>query len=149
MKKFIGIFLAAFLLLSVLSVTVFAADTVAYVAYNKGNDETNTGLSAASPKKSVDFNGNGVFQLVKDGGTVVVTEKMYFGDSYTWKANGPVTITANYNNRNYINTSPANNPASGSVKVRRSCQLRVASELTSLPISENVNLIAKELLNKV
>ncbi|MBR5538266.1 MAG: copper amine oxidase N-terminal domain-containing protein [Clostridia bacterium] len=130
MKRLIGIILAAFLLLSVLSVTVFAADTVAYVAYNKGNDESNTGLSANSPKKSVDFNGKGVFPLVKDGGTVVVTEKMYFGESYTWKANGPVTITANYNGRNYINTSPASNPSTGSVKVKKGSQLSVASELT-------------------
>ena len=99
MKRLIGIIIAAFLLLSVLSVTVFAADTVAYVAFGNGNDDANTGLSANSPKKSVDFNGKGVFPLVKDGGTVVVTQKMYFNESYTWKANGPVTITANYNHK--------------------------------------------------
>ena len=38
---------------------------------------------------------------------------MYVGSSYTWNTKGKVTITANYGGKDYKNTSPASNPASG------------------------------------
>lgn len=132
MKKIISIFFAVLMLLSVLPATVLAADSVAYIEFNsgKGND-ANDGLSAATPKKTIGLvNGNGVLSVVKNGGTIVVSQKMYFGDSYTWEAGGPVTLTANYGGRDYKNTSPASNPASGVVKVRTGCKLTVSSDLT-------------------
>ncbi len=141
MKKLLGILLAAVLLASALSVVVFAGDAVAYVAVNKGKD-TNDGLSAATPKKEVGEEGaNGVFDLVKDGGTVVVTEKIFFREDYTWKANGPVTITANYGGKSYINPLPADNPAAGVLKVGHNRVLSVASDLTLdniILVSENI-----------
>ncbi len=132
MKRFLGILLAAFLLLTVLSVTVLAADDVVYIEYNSGKgDDANDGLTPSSPKKTIGLtNGNGALSVIKNGGTMVVAQKIYFGDSYKWNANGPVTITANYGGKDYKNTSPASNPASGVIKVRTGCTLTVMSDLT-------------------
>ena len=66
---------------------------------------------------------------VKDGGTVVVTKKMYFGGNYTWNANGPVTITSNYGGVNYINKSPLTNPASGVLKFKPNVAFTVARRI--------------------
>lgn len=129
MKKFLYVLLAALVVISALSCTALAASDVAYVAYNTGND-SNTGLSASVPKKTIgSASGNGVFSLVKDGGTLVICEKMYIGDNYKWQANGEVTITANYGGKDYKNTSPASNPASGVLKIKPDCTLTVASDL--------------------
>ncbi len=141
MKKLLGILLAAVLLTTALSVVAFADDVVAYVAVNKGKD-ANSGLSDSSPKKEVGTeDSNGVFSLVKDGGTVVVVEKIFFREDYTWKANGPVTITANYGGKSYINPLPADNPAAGVLKVGHNRVLSVASDLTLdniILVSENI-----------
>ena len=141
MKKLLGILLAAVLLVSALSVVVFADDVVAYVAVNKGKD-ANDGLHPSTPKKEVgEADTNGVFSLVKDGGTVVVVEKIFFRENYTWNANGPVTITANYGGKSYINPEPADNPAAGVLKVGHNRVLSVASDLTLdniILVSENI-----------
>ena len=130
MKKALCLVLVALMALSSVYIPVFANDNVGYVSYNKGND-SNDGLSDSTPKKSIGAAyGNGVFGIVSNGGTVVVCEKMYFGVSYTWKASAPTTITAVYNGKSYINTSPASNPASGVVKIKSGCTLTVASDLT-------------------
>ena len=88
MKKFLYIFLAALVIVSSLSLCAFAKESVGYVSYNKGND-ANDGLSSTTAKKSIGpVNGKGAVSLVKNGGTLVVSEKMYFGDNYTLDANG-------------------------------------------------------------
>ena len=110
MKKALCLVLVALMALSSVYIPVFANDNVGYVSYNKGND-SNDGLSDSTPKKSIGAAyGNGVFGIVSNGGTVVVCEKMYFGVSYTWKASAPTTITAVYNGKSYINTSPPPTP---------------------------------------
>jgi len=128
MKRFLNILLAALLVISALSITAFAAD-VGFIAYNTGNN-ANDGSSAQNAKKSLGLpSGNGAVSLVKNGGILVVSEKMYIGDNYTWKMNGEVTLTANYGGKDYKNTSPASNPASGAIKMKPGCTLTIASDL--------------------
>ena len=130
MKRFISLFLAAMLVFSAFSITVFAADDVVYIGYNKGNN-TNDGLSDTSLKKSLGTaDGNGGFGVIRNGGTMVVVEKLYIGDNYTWNANGATTITGVFGGKDYKNTSPATNPASGVIKIKPACTLTVASDLT-------------------
>lgn len=130
MKRILYVLLAALLILSALSVTVLAASDVVYVSYNKGNN-ANNGLSDTAPKKSLGAaNGNGAFGVIANGGTMVISEKLYFGDNYTWQANGATTITANYSGKDYKNASPATNPTSGVLKIKPSCTLTVKSDLT-------------------
>ena len=130
MKRFLYVLLAALLIISSLSLTAMAADDVVYVSYNKGNN-ANDGLSDATPKKSLGAaGGNGAFGVIANGGTMVISEKLYFGDNYTWNATGATTITANYGGKSYINTSPTTNPASGVLKIKPGCTLTVKSDLT-------------------
>lgn len=129
MKRFLNILLAALLVISALSVTVSAAD-VAFIGYNSGNN-ANDGLTAQTAKKSLGTaDGSGAVSLVKNGGILIVSGKMYIGDNYTWKTNGKVTVTANYGGKDYKNPSPADNPASGVIKIKPACTLTVASDLT-------------------
>lgn len=129
MKRFLNILLAALLVISALSVTISAAD-VAFIGYNAGNN-ANDGLTAQTAKKSLGTtDGSGAISLVKNGGILVVSEKMYIGDNYTWKTNGKVTVTANYGGQDYKKPSPADNPASGIIKIKPACTLTVASDLT-------------------
>lgn len=130
MKKIISFVFAALLAISLLSIAAFASDNVVYISYNKGNN-TYDGLTDATPKKSLGaVGGNGAFGVISDGGIMVISEKLYFGDNYTWNANGATTITANYGGKDYKNTSPSNNPASGVLKIKPGCVFTVASDLT-------------------
>ena len=130
MKKIISLLLIALLAVSVLSIAVFASDDVVYISYNKGNN-ANDGLSDSTPKKSLGAaGGNGAFGVIANGGTMVISEKLYFGDNYTWQATDATTITANYGGKDYKNTSPVTNPASGVLKIKPGCTLTVKSDLT-------------------
>lgn len=129
MKRIICLALAVLLAVSMLSVASFASDNVVYVSYNKGNN-ANDGLTDATPKKSLGTaSGNGAFSVIANGGTMVISEKLYFGDNYTWQASGTTTVTASYGGKDYKNTSPANNPASGVLKIKPGCTLTVKSDL--------------------
>lgn len=131
MKKIVCILFAALLIFSALPLAASADDgAVGFIDYNHGNN-ANDGLTADTAKKSIGgASGNGVFSLVKDGGTVVVSEKIYFGNSYTWKANGPTVMTAVYDGIDYKNTEPAANPASGVLKMKKGAVLTIASDMT-------------------
>ncbi len=130
MKKILSVLFAALLIFSALPTVFFANEAVGFIAYNKGNN-SNDGLTAATAKKSIgNASGTGVFSLVKNGGTVVVSEKMYFGTNYTWKANGHTTITASYGGVDYKNPEPAANPASGVLKMKGGTAITVASDVT-------------------
>ncbi|MBQ4556135.1 MAG: copper amine oxidase N-terminal domain-containing protein [Clostridia bacterium] len=130
MKKIISFLLITLLAVSMLSIAIFASDDVVYISYNKGINSYD-GLTDSTPKKSLGTaNGNGAFGVIANGGTMVISEKLYFGDNYTWYANGDTTITANYGGKDYKNTSPANNPASGVLKIKPGCAITVKSNLT-------------------
>ena len=83
-----------------------------FINYGAGSDG-NDGLTANTAKKlfgTVD--GNGAIANVKEGGTVVVSGKAYVGADYTIANVGaPITFTSYYNNVDYKNASPANNPS--------------------------------------
>ncbi len=130
MKRIICSLLVILLAAAMLSVVAFASDDVVYVSYNKGNN-ANDGLTDAAPKKSLGTaSSNGAFSVIANGGTMVIAEKLYFGDNYTWQASGATTITANYGGKDYKNTQPATNPASGVLKIKPGCTLTVKSDLT-------------------
>ncbi len=104
MKKFSKIITLALLLVGILCISAFAADTVVYVNGNTGSD-TNTGASN-SPFKTLEvalasFNET-------DGGTVVVCSPLTFAAETTLSstATGPILVTTYYR-VNYANISKA------------------------------------------
>ena len=131
MKKVLSTLLAALFIFCTLALCVSALDNAVYISYNKGNNESNDGLSASSPKKSLGAGGgNGAIGLLDGGGTLVVSERFFIGSDYTWRTRGPVTITANDGSTDYKNPSPATNPASGAMKFASGATLTVESDLT-------------------
>ncbi|MBQ9428449.1 MAG: copper amine oxidase N-terminal domain-containing protein [Clostridia bacterium] len=128
-KKILALVLAALMLASLVCIGAYAAGDVAYISYNKGND-TYSGRSVTAAKKSLGQpSGKGAISVLKNGGTLVVFEKLYIGGDYTLDANGEITITANYDGTDYKNTEPATNPATGSMKFMGGKTLTVASDL--------------------
>lgn len=94
----------ALLLISIMCISTFAADTIVYVNGNTGND-SNTGASN-SPFKSLEvalasFDGT-------DGGMIVVCAPLTFAAETTLSstATGPITVTTYYR-VNYANISKA------------------------------------------
>lgn len=130
MKKLLILALSALLLVGMMSLAAFAADTVVYVDYNNGKN-TNDGFTAATAKQSFDSNGTGAMQHLKaNGGTLVVSEKLYFAGNYTINAGGHITITAVDDYTDYQNPRPANNPAAGAMKLSKDSVLTIASDVT-------------------
>lgn len=104
MKKFYRFLLVASLLLAVLCIGAFAADTVIYVNGNTGTD-TNTG-AANSPIKSIEvafskFDGT-------EGGTLVICTPITVAPEteLSSSASGPILVTTYYR-VNYANISKA------------------------------------------
>lgn len=130
MKKYIPILLILLCLIGTSCVIpMFAEDAVAYLAFN-GSD-ANDGLTDQTPKKSLGQpNGNGVMSLLPNGGTLVVVQKMYFGTSYVFNLDGPLTVTAVYNGKDYRNREPATNPASGQIRGASNVVIGIKSDLT-------------------
>ncbi len=115
MKKSLGILLALFMLLSL---TAFAtaepkvtSNDVGYLNFNKGKN-TNDGLTADTAKQSLlQLDANGVVSLLPNGGTLVVSGKMFIGGSYTLpKLGGTLLITSNDGTTDFNTDLPANNP---------------------------------------
>lgn len=125
MKKLLCILFTVLLL----TVCISAAEDTAFLSYNKGNNQ-NSGLSAQNAKKTLgSTDEDGALSLVKDGGTIVVFEKMYIGGNYTLNANGPITFTANYGGTDYKNPVPDTNPAGGMFKFASGASIIVESDL--------------------
>ena len=114
-----------------ISLGIFAsATTVAYISHN-GGAATNDGLSESTPKAALGaVNGTGVAGVLKNGGTLVVVEKMYIGANYKWNVNGATTITAVHGGKDYRNASPANDPKSGVIKFKPNITWTIASDVT-------------------
>ena len=130
MKKILCLLLSVLMIAGALSLSAFAAnDAVVYIAFN--GDNANDGKTAATPKKSLDkITGSGAMGMLKTGGTLVVSQKLYIGGDYTWELPEAVTITANYGGTDYKNAEPANNPASGVMKFATNKILTIKSDVT-------------------
>ena len=133
MKKFLCLLLSVLMIAGAFSLSAFAADSVVYIAYNGSDD--NDGLSATTPKgKLGTLSGSGAIGMLKNGGTLVVSQKLLIGSvggkGYTWDVPGAVTITGNYGGVDYKNPAPANNPASGMMKFTSGNTMTVKSDLT-------------------
>ena len=130
MKKLLVLALSALLLVGMMALVASASDLAVYVDYNNGNN-ANDGFSAASAKQSFDSKGTGAMQHLKEnGGTVIVSEKLYFAGNYTINAGGLITITAVDDYADYQNPRPATNPASGAMKLSKDAVLTIASDVT-------------------
>ena len=132
MKKFLCLLMSALIMFGMLAVVASAADNVVFVDYVTGAD-TNDGLSASAPKKSIDNKNTGAMQYTKAaGGTIVVSGKLYIGNDYTinTKNGGAITITASMDGIDYRNPTPANNPASGVLKTAKGKNLTIATDVT-------------------
>ena len=130
MKKFLCLLLSVLMVAGALSLSAFAAgDAVAYISFT-GND-ANDGKTADTPKKTLGkITGNGAIGLLKAGGTLVVSQKLYIGADYTWELPAAVTITANYGGKDDKNAEPASNPASGVRKFATNKILTIKSDVT-------------------
>ena len=131
MKKLLVLALAVLMVCAMLPLSILALDEpIVYVDY--AGDNGNDGLSAQSPKKSFDSNGTGAMQYVKEnGGTVVASGKLYFAGNYTIQTNrgGAITITGVDSKTDYQNPRPANNPASGAMKLSKDAVLTIATDV--------------------
>jgi len=125
MKKLLFVLLAAVMLVAI-AIPAFAADDVAYISFAQKN--TNDGLTPETAKQSFDANGTGIVSVIPDGGTLVVVGKLYFANDYTIKI--PMTITANYDGKDYKNPAPAKNPAAGAMKMKGNSTLSIGADVT-------------------
>lgn len=133
MKK---ILVVLFALLTLLTLAAFAAEEpkvtsadVGYLDFNHGKN-TNDGRTAATAKQSLlQLDANGVVSLLPNGGTLVVSGKMFIGGSYTLPALGsPLLITSNDGTTDYNTDEPANNPAT-SLKMATGVSFTVTSDV--------------------
>lgn len=125
MKKLFCILFVALML----AICVSAADDVVFLSYNLGNNRYD-GLTVETPKKGLGLTTeDGAVSTVKNGGTIVVFEKMYIGSDYVLKADGPITFTANFGGKDYKNPAPDTNPAAGMMKFLSGATLTVESDL--------------------
>ena len=107
-----------------------SAETVGYISHN-GGASANDGLTETTPKNALGAaNGTGAAGVLKNGGTLVVVEKMYIGANYKWNVGGDTTITAVYGGKDYRNPSPATDPKSGVIKFKPNITWTIASNVT-------------------
>ncbi len=130
MKRFSAILAMALICVLAFAIMAFAAeeptlssDAKVYVNYSNGKD-SNDGKSADTAVKTVTTTVKGV----ADGGTIVVSGKMFVGANYTLSANGTVLITSNDGVTNHKNFEPATNPACA-MKMGVGVTLTVASDV--------------------
>ena len=132
MKKLFPLFLAI-LLIGLCAVVAIADSPVVYVSTVSGNDSGN-GLSPQTAKRTLGkTTGSGAMGLLKNGGTMVVFERLLVGakdTTYTIDLDGELVITANDGKTDYKNPLPATNPAAGSLKMGSNAKLVIASDVT-------------------
>lgn len=118
MKKNILLLTLVAVFVSALSLFAFAADepkitcdAIGYVDYTNGNNSYD-GLTAATAKKQLmAIDANGIISIVKNGGTMVVSGKLYIAGDYKMpKLGSALLITSNDGITNYKNPEPAKNP---------------------------------------
>lgn len=102
---------------------------VGYIDYNNGNN-ANDGLSAAKAKKQVlSPESNGVLSIVRGGGTLVASGRLYLGADFTIpKLGGYLAITGEYDGTSYVNREPATNPAGGVIKMANGKTLTINTD---------------------
>lgn len=119
MKKFLSLLFMSLICVSAFVISSFAADepkvtcnAVGYVDFTSGNN-SNDGQSAATAKKQLmAIDANGIISLMKDGGTMVVSGKLFIAGDYQMpKLGSTLLITSNDGTTNYKNPEPAKNPA--------------------------------------
>ncbi len=132
MKKLLCLLLALACMVGACMLYAYAADNMVYVSTVSGNN-ANDGLTPTTAKKSLGSKGaNGALGVIKNGGTMVVFERLMMGEKdtvYKFDVNGTVTITANDGNTDYKNPSPATNPAAGSLKMASNSKVEVYSDV--------------------
>ena len=120
---------------------------VAYIDFNAGKD-TNDGLRSSTQKKTFGNvnTENAAMHIVRGGGTIVSTGRLYIGSDYTIpKLGGELTITGEYDGTNYVNVEPANNPAGGMIKILSGKTLTIAGEVRL----ENIILFQESTQNAI
>lgn len=135
-KKILALVVCALLAISVFAIGAFAAeeptvtnDTKAYISFQAG-DNILDGLSSMTPKKQLlTFEDNGVVSMLKDGGTLVATGKLYIGGNYVLPTLGSaLLITSNDGTTDFKQPLPDNNP---------DCAMKIAINAT-LTITSDV-----------
>lgn len=133
MKKLLCAFLAFMMLFGACMIFAHAAPPVVYVSTVSGNN-ANDGLSVTTAKKSLGKVGtSGAIELLKNGGTMVVFERLMVGDkdaTYKFDVDGALVITANDGKKDYKNPEPAKNPTAGSFKMGSNAKLEIYSDVT-------------------
>lgn len=118
MKKLLSFILVSLLLVSALMIFSYAAEepkitcsTIGYVDFTNGNNSSD-GLSAATAKKQLmTLDANGIVSLMKDGGTMIVSGKLYIAGEYSMpKLGSALLITSNDGTTDFKNPEPAKNP---------------------------------------
>ncbi|MBQ9428335.1 MAG: S-layer homology domain-containing protein [Clostridia bacterium] len=106
------------------------AGPYAYMAADTG-DDTNDGLTPATPKKTFSStSGSGVMGMLKNGGTLVLVGKGYISADFTLpKARGPITVTSVFGGIDHKNAEPKTNPATG-FKMAGGKTLTIVSDVT-------------------
>ncbi len=132
MKKLLCLLLALACMVGACMIYAYAADKMVYVSTVSGNN-SNDGLTAATAKKTLGTKGSsGAMGVIKNGGTMVVFERLMLGDKdsvYKLNVDGTVTITANDGKVDYKNTEPKTNPAAGSLKMASNSKIEVYSDV--------------------
>ncbi len=102
---------------------------VAYINYNNGSNAA-SGTEPTAPKKTLlGLAENGAMNLVRGGGTLVATGRLYIGSDYTIPQLGSyLTITGAYGGTNYMNSEPASNPSGGVIKMATGKTLTIATD---------------------
>lgn len=135
-KKILTFVMCALLAFSVLAICAFAAeeptvtnDTKAYISFQAG-DNILDGLASTTPKKQLlFFEDNGVVSVLKDGGTLVATGKLYIGGNYVLPALGStLLITSNDGETDFKNPLPDTNPDCA-MKIAKGATLTITSDV--------------------
>ena len=105
------------------------SDGSVYLSNSTGDNE-NDGLSPQTPKKNFGSPlGDGAYNLLRDGGCLVLCGDLVVSGDYIWAYNGEVTVTANHRGKDYKNPFPTDNPTAGCLKITSGATFTVNSDL--------------------